>query len=186
VKRELDMARSEFLKTRSAKTDLSKADLSEKCLSKKGLSTKGLPRKSQAGQAAVEFALTIVFLFVFLISFLEILSLLYTYSVLADSAKEGVRYGVVHGSLSSGCNGPGDTGVTCDGGAAGVKAAVTNYLNASMHNSAAMTVTPTYPDGSSKPTSRVRVVVTYPYQPFFGLGWPTVTVNAAAEGRITF
>jgi hypothetical protein len=49
-----------------------------------------------------------------------------------------------------------------------------------------MTVTPTYPDGSSKPSSRVRVVVTYPYQPFFGLGWPTVTVNAAAEGKIYF
>src|SRR5882672_1268791 len=108
------MARSGFLKTRSANADLSNADLSKKCLS-----TKRLPRKSQAGQAAVEFALMIVFLFIFLLSFLEILSLLYTYSVLADSAKEGVRYGVVHGSLSSGCNGPGDTGVACDGGAAG-------------------------------------------------------------------
>jgi len=29
-------------------------------------------------------------------------------------------------------------------------------------------------------------VVRYPYQPFFGLGWPTVNVNAAAEGRIMF
>ena len=43
----------------------------------------------------------IVFLIVFLLSFLEITALVYTYSVLADSAKEGVRYGVVHGTLSS-------------------------------------------------------------------------------------
>jgi len=30
----------------------------------------------------------------------------------------------------------------------------------------------------------VQIVVSYPYQPAFGLGWPTITVNAAAEGRI--
>jgi Flp pilus assembly protein TadG len=144
------------------------------------------PKKGQAGQAAVEFAFIIVFLVVFLISFLEITGLVYTYSVLADSAKEGVRFGVVHGTLSSTCNGPGAAGIACDAGAAGVKTAVSNYLSASLHDKAAMTVTPTYPDGSSKPSSRVRVVVTYPYQPFFGLGWPTVTVNAAAEGKIYF
>ncbi len=144
------------------------------------------PKKGQAGQAAVEFALIIVFLVVFLISFLEITALVYTYSVLADSAKEGVRFGVVHGTLSSTCNGPGAAGIACDAGATGVKAAVSNYLSSSLHDKAAMTVTPTYPDGSSKPSSRVRVVVSYPYQPFFGLGWPTVTVNAAAEGKIYF
>jgi len=144
------------------------------------------PKKGQAGQAAVEFAFIIVFLVVFLISFLEITGLVYTYSVLADSAKEGVRFGVVHGTLSSTCNGPGAAGIACDAGATGVKTAVSNYLSASLHDKAAMTVTPTYPDGSSKPSSRVRVVVSYPYQPFFGLGWPTVTVKAAAEGKIYF
>ena len=143
-------------------------------------------KKRQAGQAAVEFALVIVFLMVFLLSFIEIAALLYTYSVLADSAKEGVRYGVVHGTLSTTCNGPGVAGVTCDGGAAGVKSAVTTYATGSLNNTAGMTVTPTYPDGTSTPSSRVRVVVSYPYQPLFGLGWPTVTVNAASEGRIAF
>jgi Flp pilus assembly protein TadG len=149
----------------------------------KSLPMKKSSKKRQAGQAAVEFALIIVFLMVFLLSFIEITALLYTYSVLADSAKEGVRYGVVHGSLSSTCNGPG-TG--CDAGAAGVKAAVNAYATGSLNNTAGMTVTPTYPDGTSTPSSRVRVVVSYPYQPLFGLGWPTVTVNAASEGRITF
>jgi len=140
-------------------------------------------KKRQAGQAAVEFALILLFLMVFLLSFIEITALLYTYSVLADSAKEGVRYGVVHGSLSSTCNGP---GAGCDSGAAGVKAAVTSDATGSLSNTAGMTVTPSYPDGTSTPSSRVRVVVSYPYQPLFGLGWPTVNVNAASEGRITF
>jgi Flp pilus assembly protein TadG len=155
-------------------------------LSKRIAAMKRSAKKGEAGQAAVEFALMIVFIMLFLVGFLELVVVLYTYSVLADSAKEGVRYAVVHGSLSSVCNGPGDTGVTCDTGAAGVIAAVNNYAGYSLHSTGAMTVTPSYPDSSSKPSSRVRVVVSYPYQPFFGLGWPTVTVNAAAEGRITF
>ena len=83
-------------------------------------SVKSSRKKRQAGQAAVEFALVIVFLVVFLLSFIEITALVYTYSVLADSAKEGVRFGVVHGTLSTTCNGPGVAGVACDGGAAGV------------------------------------------------------------------
>jgi Flp pilus assembly protein TadG len=155
-------------------------------LSKRIASMKRLERNGEAGQAVVEFALIIIFLMLFLLSFLEVVAMLYTYSALADSAKEGVRFAVVHGSLSSTCNGPGDTGVTCDTGAAGVIGAVNTYAAYSLHSTGAMTVTPSYPDSSSKPSSRVRVVVSYPYQPFFGLGWPTVTVNAAAEGRITF
>ena len=67
-----------------------------------------------------------------------------------------------------------------------MKGVVANYARGSLNNTAGMTVTPTYPDGVSTPSSRVRVVVSYPYQPLFGLGWPTVTVNAASEGRITF
>jgi len=155
-------------------------------LSQKRSAMKISPKKRQAGQALVEFAFVIIFLIVFLLSFIEITALLYTYSVLADSAKEGVRYGVVHGTLSTTCNGPGVAGVPCDAGAAGVKAAVTTYATVSLNNTAGMTVTPTYPDGTSKPSSRVRVVVSYNFQPLFGLGWPTVTVNAASEGRITF
>jgi Flp pilus assembly protein TadG len=151
------------------------------------LSKKRSLKKRQAGQAAVEFALIIIFLMVFLLSFLEIVAMLYTYSALADSAKEGVRYAIVHGTLSSACSGPGGTaGVTCDASAAGVRTAVTTYANYSLHGAGAMTITPTYPDGTSTPSSRVRVTVSYPYQAFFGLGWPTITVNAASEGRIMF
>jgi Flp pilus assembly protein TadG len=149
-------------------------------------SIKSSSKKRQAGQAAVEFALIIVFLVVFLLSFVEITALVYTYSVLAGSAKEGVRYGIVHGTLSTTCNGPGAAGIPCDAGAAGLKGVVANYARGSLNNTAGMTVTPTYPDGVSTPSSRVRVVVSYPYQPLFGLGWPTVTVNAASEGRIAF
>ena len=147
-------------------------------------------RRRQAGQGAVEFIFAILFLMLFVAGIIEIIALVYTYNVLAESAKEGVRYAVVHGSANTAaCSGPGPsgvTGVTCDSTAANVSTAVTTYASYSLHDTSAMTITTTYPDSSSAAPNRVRVAISYPYQPFFGLGWPTITVNAAAEGRIMY
>ena len=145
-------------------------------------------KRGSKGQAQVEFALTVVFVMLLILGSLEMIVLIYTYSVLADSAKEGVRYAIVHGTgVGAACSGPGGSSITCtDSAAANVVTKVTNYTSVSFHDSSAMTITPTYPDGSSVAPARVRVTVSYPYQPIFGLGWPTVTLHAAAEGRIVF
>ncbi len=145
--------------------------------------------RKEKGQAAVEFALTIVFVMLLILAAIELTVMIYTYTVLADAAKEGVRYAIVHGTGlgAPNCSGPGGGGISCtDSGAANVKAAVNKYTSLSFHDSSAMTVLPTYPDASSVPPNRVRVTVSYNYQPIFGLGWPSVTVHAAAEGRIVF
>jgi Flp pilus assembly protein TadG len=158
-------------------------------------------RKREKGQASVEFALTIIFLVLLIVGFLELVMMMYTYTVLANSAKEGVRYAAVHGSFNATPSGPACPCTDIDGPAAPIGTApgngsgygvVRSYAQASLHYIAgtAMTVTATYPDTTNppanQPPNRIRVVVSYPYQPFFGLGWPTLTVNAAAEGRITF
>lgn len=145
--------------------------------------------RKETGQSTVEFALTIVFVMVVLFGAIELTLMIYTYNVLADAAKEGVRYAIVHGTGmgAASCSGPGGGGITCtDATGANIQTVVGNYTRLSFHNSAAMVVTPTYPDSSSAAPSRVRVTVTYVYQPFLLLGWPTMTVNAAAEGRIVF
>lgn len=146
-------------------------------------------RRKQKGQATVEFALTILFVLFLIFGVIEMFVLVYTYSVLADAAKEGVRYAIVHGTGfgASYCSGPGGGGVTCtDSSGTNIQTVVKNYAALSMHDPNAMTITPTYPDSSSVAPSRVRVDVAYVYQPIFGLGWPTVTVSAAAEGRIAY
>jgi hypothetical protein len=123
--------------------------------------------------------------------------MMHTYNVLADSAKEGLRYAVVHGTANSTPSGPTCPCADIDGPAAppgtvpgygsgyGV---VQTYAQYSLHNMTGLTVTVTYLDTGNPPANqapnRVQVVVAYPYRPFFNLGWPTVTVNAAAEGRI--
>jgi Flp pilus assembly protein TadG len=146
-------------------------------------------RRKERGQASVEFALTIIFVMLFIIGAIELIMLVYTYNVLADAAKDGVRYAVVHGTGTGAgnCSGPGGGGVTCtDSTANNVTSQVTAFAVLSLHDTSKMTVTTTYPDTSSVAPSRVRIDVSYNYQPFFGLGWPSVTVYAAAEGRIVF
>jgi len=147
---------------------------------------KRLAGKSR-GQAQVEFVLSVLFVMLFIFGMLEMVLLVYTYNVLADSAKEGVRYAIVHGTDSATCSGPGGGGVSCtDTSGANVTATVKQYAQYSFHSTSTMTIAVTYPDSSSAPPGRVQVHISYPYQPFFGLGWPTVTVNAAAAGRIIF
>jgi Flp pilus assembly protein TadG len=151
-----------------------------------------MPRRgnpTQRGQSTVEFALTIVIVMVILFGAIELIVMIYTYNVLADAAKEGVRYAIVHGTGTgaANCSGPGGGGVSCsDSTGTNIQTVVSNYTQVSFHNPAAMVVTPSYPDSSSVAPSRVRVTINYVYQPFTRLGWPTMTVNAAAEGRIVF
>jgi Flp pilus assembly protein TadG len=152
-------------------------------------------RKQERGQALVEFALTIVFLMVLLLAFIELIVMFYTYVVLADAAKEGVRYAIVHGSLSSTQSGPPKSGspttssppcTSSSSNVGNVQTAVKQYAAMSLHSTAGMTVNVCYFDGENVSPDRVGVSVRYGYQPFFGLGWPSVTVNAAADGRIMY
>ena len=144
---------------------------------------------NQSGQSLVEFALSILFVLFLIFAVIELTVFIYTYNVLADGAKEGVRYAIVHGTgVGAGsCSGPGGGGVSCtDSTGANIQGIVSRYTTLSLHDSSAMTVSPTYPDSSSVAPNRVRVTVSFAYQPIFGFGWPSVTVRAAAEGRIAF
>ena len=137
----------------------------------------------------MEFALTIVMVIIVLFGAIEMTLMIYTYDVLADAAKEGVRYAIVHGTGvgAANCSGPGGGGVTCtDSTGSNIRTAVSKYTSLSFHDSTAMTVTPTFPDSSSVAPSRVRVTISYVYQPFLSIAWTTMTINAAAEGRFVF
>lgn len=163
-------------------------------------SLKKLPG-SDRGQATIEFALVAILLLVMVFSIVETIFFISTYNVLADSAKEGVRYAIVHGVNNSQASGPTCPCLDIDGppappgtipGYGSGYGVVRTFAQYSVHDVSGsnMTVTVTYPDpgtatkAANATPNRVQVVVAYPYKPFFGFGWPTVTVNASAEGRI--
>ena len=158
----------------------------------------------QAGQVMVEFVLTIVFLFVLFVSVLQMILLMHAYNTLADAAKEGVRYAIVHGTQNSICSGP-STSSVCpkpDSSGANVQTVVINFASLSFQNmlpgDVAVNYNPkdqngTCPNGTkgsctgsgcSDPGCTVRVTVSHTYTPLFGLPWPSFTLNAAAQGRI--
>jgi TadE-like protein len=153
-------------------------------------------QNAQSGQALVEFAFVFMLWVIMVLAILEMVLFMHTYNVLADSAKEGVRYAIVHGTGNSQACGP----LTCTdvtgpaappgttGGYGSGYGVVKTYAQYSLHSTTGMTVSIAYPGGDAAPANktpnRVQVIVSYPYQPFFGLGWPSFTVNAASEGRI--
>jgi hypothetical protein len=151
-------------------------------------------RRDSSGQAQVEFVLSILVVLFLIFGIIELIMLIHTYNVLADAAKEGVRYAIVHGcDFGSGsCSGtcslpPPSPSATCDDATAdNVKNWALNFAKASLRNVPASAVTVTYPDGSADAPNRVQVSISYNYDPFLGLGWPNITVHANAEGRIVY
>lgn len=140
--------------------------------------------KGEKGQAMIEFLLSFMLLMIFIFFCFEMIMLLYSYNVLADAAKEGVRYAIVNGSNSASPAGP-TTGTSsdCTTSIAPVKSVVTGWAGLTFHDVSLMTVNVCYLDGNNIAPSRVQVTISYTYKPYFNVPL-TPTIQAAAEGRI--
>jgi hypothetical protein len=110
--------------------------------------------------------------------------LTYTYSVLGDAARQGVRYAIVHGTDSGNCSGPSNG--CADSAAANVKTVVTTAAALSFHDLTQMTVQVSYPDLASNPPSRVNVTINYTYVPYIKLPGIANSVQLSAQGRIIY
>src|SRR6184192_2139903 len=92
-------------------------------------------RSNNGGQASVEFLLSALLCVTMIFAAVQMIIFIYTYTVLAEAAKVGVRYAVVHGSNNASPSGPPPLNTT------GVQAAVNRIVNLS-----GMTINVTYPD----------------------------------------
>ena len=124
--------------------------------------------RRQRGQSLLETALMIVIIFTVVFWIFELGWLMYTYSVMADAANEGVRYAIVH------------SGADPSGTTARVKA----FAATSMHNINSISVTVDHPDGDYVPPHRVSVRVSYTYVPWLSGYISTPTMDTYAEGRM--
>ena len=133
------------------------------------------------GQSLVEFALCTVLLVALIFAVLEFGRMMLVYTTIANGARIGARYAIVHGS---------DNSATVTQ----IKTAVNGYLKAGTINTAKATVLPKYPgkpDGTSSgctdPGCLVTVKVTYQYDlltHYFPLG--SITFTSSSEGVITW
>lgn len=140
---------------------------------------------SESGSVAIETALSFMLIMTMVLAIVEFSVMAYTYSVLGEAARQGVRYATIHGTASSNCSGP-STGCA-DSSAANVVSAVTTYANNFTGNVSGMKVQVTYPDaGGSAAPSRVTVAITYTYQPMFHVIGTSPAFHVSSQGRILY
>jgi Flp pilus assembly protein TadG len=134
-----------------------------------------LDRSSQRGSSIIEFLVICMTLLFLMFAGIEMDRLLMVYTNLADVARAATRYAAVHGA---------DNSVSTTT----IQGYVTN--RAMGINTGLLAVTVTYPDsGSTAIGSRVKVSVSYPYDPWFNLlpsGFASLNVKASSEGTITW
>src|SRR5258708_35996148 len=125
--------------------------------------------RRQRGQSLLETALMIVIIFTVMMWVFEIGQLMFTYTVMADAANEGVRYAIVHSG----------------GDVSGTQARVLTFARTSLHDVSSMPApSVTFPAGNATPPNRVRVTVSYTYVPWLKQFINTPTMNTYAEGRM--
>lgn len=132
-----------------------------------------MSRWRDGGQSLVEFALIAPLLMLLVLATIDGARAVFAYNTIANAAREGARYGIVHGGASSTPIGPGVN-----------EADLVTHVEQFTRSFPApdIAVTPTWPQGSNSDGSPVAVQVTYQYRPLFGglIGIGPMTLRASS------
>jgi Flp pilus assembly protein TadG len=142
-----------------------------------------------SGSSLVEFSLVLVLLMLVILGVVEMSRMVLVYTTIANAARAGARYAIVHGRNRTGPSAvdspstPSDYSQVC--------IVVKNFASAGLLDTSKLTctnrITVTYtPD--NKVGSSVQVYVTYPYDPWITYFVPlsSVTLRSISQGKITF
>jgi Flp pilus assembly protein TadG len=138
------------------------------------------------GSTLVEFALIGFSFVILLLSVVEMGRMLLVYTTIANAARAGSRYAIVHGAERTGSGIDGPSGPTCP--CAQVNKVVNSFASAGLVTASNLIVTVEYPDGTNTAGSRVTVKVEYTYDPLIGFfsSMLGTTMRTISEGVITF
>lgn len=140
---------------------------------------------SERGSTIVEFSLCAFVLMMLTFATIEFGRMLLVYTTVANSARAGARYAIVHGGkrTGTGVNGPSGAGNTTQ-----VVTVVKNFASAGLLSLNRLTVTVTYPDiyPENDPGKRVNVKVVYPYDPFTTFLPLRFNMGTTTQGVIVF
>ena len=138
--------------------------------------------RDDRGQTLVEFAIVAVMLLMLLLGVVEFCRMVLVYTTVANAARAGARYAIVHGT---------DNPASTDD----IKTVVKNFLSTAPLDTSSLSTDVNYPgdpvksgsSGCKNPGCEVAVTAAYPYQPMIGyFPWPTITLRSTSEGAITF
>ena len=145
-------------------------------------------RLATRGQTMVEFAISILMILTVIFASIEFDRALLVSSSLANAARAGVRYAIVHGGSRTGTGDPasGATNTT------NVIKAVKYFAQLGLINTDELTINVQYPastnvltDPGNSPGSAVIVSVRYPYKPLTFIPM-NLTLGSTSRGVIVF
>jgi Flp pilus assembly protein TadG len=140
---------------------------------------------SRSGQGLVEFSVVAMLTVIMLLFVVEMGRMLLVYATVANAAREGVRYAIVHGSSRT-------TGATADSASgpganpAQVLTVVKSFASAGLLTTSLLVVNVTYPNGSNAPGQIVNITVVYPYDPLTTYFSKSLRLGSASQGVIVF
>jgi Flp pilus assembly protein TadG len=140
--------------------------------------------KMDQGSTLVEFSLVAFMFIIVMLGIVELGRMVLVYTTVANAARTGARYAIVHGGEQTvSASGPGSPCACPD-----VKTVVKNFASAGLLDTSKLTITVAYPDGINTAGSRVDVTVSYPYDPLvtFFNSMLSTTMGSTSEGIITF
>lgn len=136
-------------------------------------------RSRERGQAAVEFALTLPILVIVVLVIFDFSRAIWYYTALAEAAREGTRFAIVHGASSASPVGP----VANDATAQDVVRRFAFAMDANQ-----LRVVFTWPNGTNEAGDPVRVEVGYTYVPLTGFiaGGASIPLTSTSEALIVY
>ena len=121
-----------------------------------------------------------------LLFIVEMARMVLVYTTIANAARAGARYAIVHGSTRPGGAAAADNPSGPANDPAAVLAVVTNFASVGLLATSRLVIHVTYPDASNAPGKHVNVTVVYPYDPLTTYFSSTLRLGSAAQGIIVF
>jgi Flp pilus assembly protein TadG len=143
------------------------------------------------GSVMIEFSLMLMLMLTVVFGVIELGRLMLTYATLANAARTGARYAVVHGGNR--CVPPSTCPLAADGPSGPSNCGqVTQVIQSSATGLGTLTFNPCsgtnsmYPDGDNAVGSRVTIAVTYLYTPMISFLPLNVTLHSTTQGVICY
>jgi len=144
----------------------------------------GNGRVHAAGQTLVEFSLVAFLMMVLLLSIVEIGRMVLVYTTVANAARVGARYAIVHGATRTGSGVDGPSGPA--GNPPQVITIVKNFASAGLLSTGLLVITVNYAGASNAPGQPISVTVVYPYDPLTTYFPLRVRLGSTSQGVIAF
>ncbi len=138
--------------------------------------------KRREGATLIEFALVALLLCFMLFVFIDFGRMLLIYNGIANSARAGTRYAIVHGANRTGS---GMEGPSSNADSTWVQTVVKNFASSAALNPNDVNVTVTYTP-SNNIGDLVEVTVTYPFSPFVGYFPLSINMRSRSRGIIAY